>query len=166
MLFRGLILSLGYLYFERFPPPPLATRADPQALAFFLSWMANSRGWGLLSVKSPGEGTQKEGKCPVHRQHCNIFHWPHSRVVTFKHFNVRFFVSLNIFLCNSGILIKTYVSDHQSLQWNLCVLTSLRGAQGQFSENICSEDDVRSRIYGTFVVKYLCCLHLLGFWNI
>ena len=82
--------------------------------------MANSRGWGLLSVKSPGVGTQKEGKCPVHRQHCNIFHWPHSRVVTFKHFNVRFFVSLNIFLCNSAILIKAYVSDHQSLQWNVC----------------------------------------------
>ena len=27
-------------------PPP---RADPQELAFFLPWMANSRGWGLLS---------------------------------------------------------------------------------------------------------------------
>ena len=118
MLFKALILRLGYLCFER--SPPLPTRADPQALAFFLPWMANSRGWGLLSVKSPGEGTQKEGKCPVHRQHCNIFHWPHSRVVTFKHFNVRFFVSLNIFLRNSAILIKTYVSDHQSLQWNVC----------------------------------------------
>ena len=118
MLFRALILSLGYLCFER--SPPLPTRADPQALAFFLPWMANSRGWGLLSVKSSGVGTQKEGKCPVHRQHCNIFHWPHSRVVTFKHFNVRFFVSLNIFLCNSPILIKTYVSDHQNLQWNVC----------------------------------------------
>ena len=26
---------------------------------------------------------------------------------------------------------------------------------GQFSENICSEDDLRSRIFGTFVVKFL-----------
>ena len=119
MLFRALILSLGYLCFEP-PPPPFPARADPQALAFFLPWMPNSRGWGLLNVKPPGVGTQKEGKCPVHRQHCNIFHWPHSRVVTFKHFNVRFFVSLNIFLCNSAILINTYVSDHQSLQWNVC----------------------------------------------
>ena len=116
MLFRTLIVSLGYLCSQRHP---LQTRADPRALAFFLPWMANSRGWGLLSVKSPGVGTQKEGKFPVHRQHCNIFHWPHSRVVAFKLFNVRFFVSLNIFLCNSAILIKTYVSDHQSPQWNV-----------------------------------------------
>ena len=35
-----------------------------------------------------------------------------------------------------------------------------------FSENICSEDDLRSRIFGTFVVKFLACLPLLGFSNI
>ena len=29
-----------------------------------------------------------------------------------------------------------------------------------------SEDDLRSRIFGTFVVKFLACLPLLGFWNI
>ena len=100
------------------PPPPPTNPGWPPGISIFWAWMANSRGWGFLSVKSPGVGTQKEGKCPVHCQHYNIFHWPHSRVVTFKHFNVRFFVSLNIFLCNSAILIKTYVSDHQSLQWN------------------------------------------------
>ena len=42
----------------------------------------------------------------------------------------------------------------------------LRGTQRQFSENICSEDDSRSRIFGTFVVKFLTCLPLLGFSNI
>ena len=35
----------------------------------------------------------------------------------------------------------------------------------QFSENICSEDDLRSSIFGTFVVKFLACLPLLGFSN-
>ena len=35
-----------------------------------------------------------------------------------------------------------------------------------FLENICSEDDLRSRIFGPFVVKFLACLPLLGFWNI
>ena len=35
-----------------------------------------------------------------------------------------------------------------------------------FRENICSEDDLRSRIFGTFVVKFLACLPLLGFSNI
>ena len=30
------------------------------------------------------------------------------------------------------------------------------GTQRQFSENICSEDDLRSRIFGTFVSKISC----------
>ena len=42
----------------------------------------------------------------------------------------------------------------------------LRGTQLQFSENICSEDDLKSRIFGTFFVKFLACLPLLGFSNI
>ena len=37
------------------------------------------------------------------------------------------------------------------------------GNQRQFSENISSEDDLRSRIFGTFAVKFLACLPLLGF---
>ena len=45
-------------------------------------------------------------------------------------------------------------------------LTYIRGTQRQFSENICSEDDFRSRIFGIFVVKLLACLPLLGFSNI
>ena len=36
-----------------------------------------------------------------------------------------------------------------------------RGTQRQFSENVCWEDDLRSRIFGTFVVKFLACLPLL-----
>ena len=39
------------------------------------------------------------------------------------------------------------------------------GTQRQFSENICSENDLRSRMFGTFVVKFLACLPLLGFKN-
>ena len=35
-----------------------------------------------------------------------------------------------------------------------------------FQENICSEDDLRSRIFETFVVKFLAYLPLLGFSNI
>ena len=37
---------------------------------------------------------------------------------------------------------------------------------GNFRENICSEDDLRSRIFGAFVVKFLACLPLLRFSNI
>ena len=34
----------------------------------------------------------------------------------------------------------------------------LRGTQRHFSENICSEDNLRSRIFGKFFVKFLACL--------
>ena len=40
-----------------------------------------------------------------------------------------------------------------------------RGTERQFSENICWVDDLRSRIFGTFDVKFLACLPLLGFSN-
>ena len=43
---------------------------------------------------------------------------------------------------------------------------SIRGTPRQLSENICSEDDFRSRIFGAFVVKFLGRLPLLGFSNI
>ena len=39
-------------------PPP------PRALAFFLPWMANSRGWGLLSCQIPRGGDEKRGQMP------------------------------------------------------------------------------------------------------
>ena len=44
---------------------------------------------------------------------------------------------------------------------------TFRGTQRQFLENICSEGDLRSRIFGTFlfVVKFLACLPLEGFSN-
>ena len=44
--------------------------------------------------------------------------------------------------------------------------TEFRGTQRQFSENICSEYDLKSRIFGTLAVKFLACLSLLGFSNI
>ena len=41
-----------------------------------------------------------------------------------------------------------------------------QGTHRQFSENICSKDNLRSRIFGAFAVKFLACLPLLGFSNI
>ena len=50
----------------------------------------------------------------------------------------------------------------------LCEMVHLnyRGTQRQFSKNSCLEDDLRSRILGTFAGKFLACLPLLGFSNI
>ena len=39
-------------------------RADPRALELFLPWMANSRGWGLLSCQIPRGGDEKRGQMP------------------------------------------------------------------------------------------------------
>ena len=51
----------------------------------------------------------------------------------------------------------------RSNQWKRALF---RATRRQFSENICSEDDLRSRILGTFFVKFLPCLPLLGFSNV
>ena len=40
-----------------------------------------------------------------------------------------------------------------------------RGTQRQFLENNCSEDDLRYRIFGTFVFKFLACPPLQRFSN-
>ena len=46
------------------PPPPPPRRPDPRALAFFLPWMANSWGWGLLHCKITWGGDEKRGQMP------------------------------------------------------------------------------------------------------
>ena len=47
------------------PSPPPPAPADPRALVFFfLPWMANSRGWGLLSFQIPRGGDEKRWQMP------------------------------------------------------------------------------------------------------
>ena len=66
------------------PPPPPPPRADPRALAVFFALDGKFPGVGTLELPNrPGVGTKKEFKCPILRQHCNIFHWSHRRVVPF-----------------------------------------------------------------------------------
>ena len=62
--------------------------------------------------------------------------------------------------------LNTYLSNSTSLYMAEPTRNLFRGTQRQFSENICSEDDLKSRIFGTFVVKFLACLPPLGFSNI
>ena len=69
------------------------------------------------------------------------------------------FCDIIIFSCLLyNALLMSFPHDYQ--------FTNLRGTQQQFSENICSEDDLRSRIFGTFFPKFLACLPLLEFSNI
>ena len=50
-------------------------------------------------------------------------------------------------------------ADFLQPQWH-------QGHPTSIVENICSEDDLRSRILGTFIVKFLACLPLLRYKNI
>ena len=100
--------KLRDVMYQSIPAGPSPRRLTPGHWHFFcLGWQIPGGG-NSWAVKSPGVGTKKEGKFPVLCQHCNIFHWSQSRITPFKHFNVRFFVSINVFLCNTArILIKT-----------------------------------------------------------
>ena len=62
--------------------------------------------------------------------------------------------------CYSRPLVRKDVKHFESVE---AKADYNRGTQRQFSENICSEDDLSSRIFGTFVLKFLACLPLLGF---
>ena len=70
----GLNISLMHQSIPPAPSPPPPPRADPRALAFFLPWMANSRGWGLLSCQIPRGGDEKRGQMP--RPPSTLQHFP------------------------------------------------------------------------------------------
>ena len=53
------------------------------------------------------------------------------------------------------ILLFTDLNKENLVSSGTSIRTVIRGTQRQFSENICSEDDLRSRIFGTFAVKFL-----------
>ena len=76
-LFVYLLQFNGLLNAQPFLPPPPG-RPPGISVFFALDGLIVGDPW---AVKSPGVGTKKEGKCPVLRQHWNIFHWLHSRVV-------------------------------------------------------------------------------------
>ena len=65
----------------------------------------------------------------------------------------------------SSFFLASRVKEKYKLISTTREYTGTPGTQRQFSENICSEDDLRPRIFGTFVVKFLACLPLLGFPN-
>ena len=97
------------------PPPPVPW-PHPRELALFLPWMANSQGWGLLSCQIPRGGDKKRGQnIPSSVNTATFFIDRTVKECHFKHLNVRFFGSINVFLCNSVILIKTSRRDDTSL---------------------------------------------------
>ena len=59
------------------------------------------------------------------------------------------------------------MAEAEAIEINSTEPQAITGAPNDnFRKNICSEDDLRSRIFETFVVKLLAWLPLLGFSNI
>ena len=97
---------------QSIPPAPMPPpRADPGELAFFLPWMANSRGWGLLSWQIPRGGDKKRGQMP--RPPSTVQHFLLSAQSNSAILMCDFFVSIHVFLCNSArIIVKTSRRDN------------------------------------------------------
>ena len=73
-------------------------------------------GVGTLELSNPpGWGRKKKANDPSSVNTATFFIDQTVEQCHFKHFNVRFFVSINVFLCNSAILIKTSRRDDTSL---------------------------------------------------
>jgi len=65
-----------------------------------------------------------------------------------------FHISFHKLFRNHKLFIYSCMAD-----WAHKICLQTPGApNGNFRENICSEDDLRSRIFGAFVVKFLACL--------
>ena len=67
--------------------------ADARALAYFSPWMANSRGWGLLSCQIPRGGDEKRGQMPrppSTLQHFSLIAQSNSAILSILMFNFLF----------------------------------------------------------------------------
>ena len=67
-------------------------------------------------------------------------------------------MTLALFMTLKANLFGLKVVHSKTIQKRIISLSCnlIRGTQREFLENICSEDDLRSRIFGTFCVKFLC----------
>ena len=93
------------------PPPPPTPSWSPGISIFFLPWMANTRGWGLLSCTILRGRDEKRGQMP--RPPSTLQHF--SLVARITHLNVRFFVSTNVFLCHSARILTILMTTCTSL---------------------------------------------------
>ena len=90
---------------------------------FFLGWQIP--GVGTLELSNPpGWGRKQRANAPSSVNTTTFFIDRTVEQCHFKHFNVRFFVSINVFLCNSAILIKTSRRDDTSL-WFFSIVIKL-----------------------------------------
>ena len=117
MMERGIRKILSFVMHQSIPaapsPPPPLPRAGG---AFFFAWIANSRGWELLSCQIPRGGDETRGQMPrppSTLQHFSLIAQSSSAILSFLMCD--FLFQLTCFLCNRAILIKTSRRDDTSL---------------------------------------------------
>ena len=110
-------------------------RANHRTLAFF-ALAGKFPGVGTLEVSNPpGWERKKRANSPSSVDTATFFIDRTVEQCHFKHFNVRFLVSNNVFLCNSAILIETR-RDDTSLWFSHYVIAAML-ADGCWSTSIC-----------------------------
>ena len=108
---------------------------------------------------------QRWMKCPSSPWVCDIWGVERSITLVFLGWSAKLHRNDQV---DSLHLRSTTLRSSDGLQWQKSLYRShSAGApNGNFRGNICSEDDLRTRIFGTLVVKFLACLPLLGFSKI
>ena len=148
-----MILCLPETFLARFPVSVMSSFIVPRPKRFFF----------LMAPPLVASAFGRHGRFPPHArktsgypgyQNDNIFWWEEENLCL----NKRRQDKINYKLINNSFKNK--------IHYYITQMRFYRGTQRQFSEYICLEDDLRSRIFGTFVVKFLACLLLLRFSNI
>ena len=131
-----------------------------RACAKFVTWFASN--WFVKSAWVSRESNLRKlaNYCP--RAFVLFFCFAPSGL---KYFSRK--ISTDRLFWESIFMLSTVVSSVCFAGSTFFRLYYLSGAPNDnFRKNICSEGDLTSRIFGTFVVKFLACLPLLGFSNI
>ena len=105
----GVVYIIHFIMHQSIPaaPSPPSPRAHPWALAFFFTFDGKFPGVGTLELSNPpGWGRKKTANAPSYVNTATFFIDRTVESCHFKHFNVRFYVAINVFLCNSAILIR------------------------------------------------------------
>ena len=97
------------------PPPPRSLTSTP-GISIIFALDGKLPGVGTLELSNPpGWWQKKRANTPSSVNTATFFIDRTVKECHFKHFNVRFFGSINVFLCNTVILIKTSRRDDTSL---------------------------------------------------
>ena len=116
----------------RRPPPPLPSRPGcSPGISIYFALDGKFPGVGTLELSNPPAWRRKKrANAPSSVNTTTFFIDRTVEYCRFKHFNVQFFVSINVFFCNSALLLIKTSRRNDFHQFIILVL------KGCFSNNI------------------------------